>query len=120
MTRAWMKGMVVLACAAAAGAATSAAAADGRPEALLGLRVDGERGQLVLEVSDSGCTTKQDFKIERAGDELTVVRLRRDACKMMPQRGTVTFTFEELGLKPHQSFTIRNPFTGEPFQPEVP
>ena len=77
-------------CAAVAGAT---AAAGRRAEKLLALRADAEKGELVVEVWASGCTQKADFRIERAGEVLTVVRLRPDACKTTPERATVTFTY---------------------------
>jgi hypothetical protein len=117
MTRRWMRRVVLAACAV--GAASAVAAAEGKPEKLLGLRVDAEKGELAVEVWSGGCTTRKDFRVDRAGEDLTVVRLRRDDCKMVPERATVTFTYAELGLKPHQAFTVRNPFTGDAFAASV-
>lgn len=108
----WTKRAVLLACALLAAAAVHAA--DRKPEKLLGLRADGDKGELAIDVWASGCTEKAHFKVERAGDQLTVFRLQRDSCKMMPQRTTITFTFAEVGLRPNQAFTVRNPFTSDP------
>ncbi len=119
MTMRWVKRAALLACAAAAVTA-SAGPAGGKPEKLLGLRADADRGQLVFEVWTGGCTEKRSFRVERSGAELTLIRLERDACKMMPQATTVSFTLDELGLKPHQPFTVRNAFVADPSAAAIP
>jgi hypothetical protein len=95
----------------AALAATAALAGDASPEKLLGLSADDEKGQITFVVWASGCAKKADFRVELAGKALTLVRLRPDSCKMMPQRWDLTFTLAEVGLKPHDVFTVTNPFT---------
>ncbi len=92
-------------------AATTALPGERRPEKLLGLDADDEKGRLTFVVWASGCTEKADFRVERSGKALTLIRLRRDSCKMMPQRTSLTFTLEEVGLEPHDVFTVTNPFT---------
>jgi hypothetical protein len=94
--------------------AVAARAGDGKPEKLLGLSADGEKGQVTFEVWTGGCTQKAHFRVARTGSELTLVRTQRDSCKMMPQRSTVSFTFAELGLKPHEAFTVANRFVADP------
>lgn len=115
----WAKRAAFLICSCAALAAAAVQASDRKPEKLLGLRADGEKGELAIEVWTGGCTAKAHFKVERAGEQLTVVRLQRDACKMTPERTTITFTLAELGLKPGQIFTVRNPFAGDPFAASI-
>jgi len=97
-------------------AATAPLAADRRPEKLLGVVADDEKGQITFVVWASGCAQKADFRVERSGKTLTLVRLQRDACKMMPQRMDLTFTLAEVGLKPHDVFTVTNPFTASVMQ----
>jgi hypothetical protein len=89
----------------------TAVAADRRPEKLLGIDADDEKGRITFVVWASGCAQKADFRLDRAGTALTLIRLRPDSCKMMPQRMDLTFTLEEVGLKPHDVFTVTNPFT---------
>lgn len=102
----WGAGLVACAILAASGAR----AGSGRPERLLGLRVDGAKGQVTFDVWTSGCTDKADFRVERSAEGFTLIRLRRDACKMMPMAMQVSFSFAELGLKPHAAFTVGNRF----------
>jgi hypothetical protein len=106
----WKAGLV--ACAILA--ASVAGAADGRPEKLLGLRVDDDKGQVAFDVWTTGCTEKRDFRVERSAEGFTLVRVERDTCKMMPDTTQVTFTFAELGLKPHAAFTVGNRFAVGP------
>lgn len=86
------------------------AAWGGQPESLLGLRTDFDLGTLTIEVAGSGCTRKEDFRFDLAGDRLTVVRVRRDDCKAMPQKTALTFTLQEAGLTPHRAFSVVNRF----------
>jgi hypothetical protein len=102
----WTAGLVACAILAAPGARAGGT----RPEKLLGLRVDEAKGQITFDVWTGGCTTKADFRVERSAEGFTLVRVRRDACKMMPMAMQVEFTFAELGLKPHVAFTVGNRF----------
>jgi hypothetical protein len=106
----WRAGLV--ACAILA--ATAARAGDGKPEKLLGLRVEDEKAQVTFDVWTTGCTRKADFRLERSAEGFTLVRVTRDTCKMMPMATQVTFTFAELGLKPHAVFTVGNRFAANP------
>ncbi len=93
--------------------AVTARAGEGKPEKLIGLTVKPDDGQVAFEVYTTGCTQRSDFRVERSGDAVTLVRLRRDTCKMMPSTTTVVFTFAELGVKPHAAFTVGNRFAAE-------
>lgn len=86
-------------------------AEDERPELLLGLSTDSAAGQVVFEVASSGCTAKEDFRCEFKENTLTIFRIRRDACKAMPQKTSIAFTLEELGIPPHQPFVLGNRIT---------
>lgn len=90
--------------------AAPALAEEERTEALLGVATDFDAGKVTFEVASTGCTGKGDFRLKRDGDTLTLLRLRRDACKAMPQRTKLDFTLEELGVTPHKPFKIANPF----------
>lgn len=95
-------------------------AAEGKSEKLLGLSADDEKGLVTFEVWASGCAKKADFRVERSGTALTLIRLRPDTCKMMPQRWSVSFTLAELGLKPHETFTVSNRFTPSVNEASIP
>jgi hypothetical protein len=88
--------------------AVPALAAEEPPEALLGVSTDLAAGQVVFEVASNGCTAKADFRGRLEGAVLTLVRIRRDACKAMPRREPIAFSLAELGLKAHQPFTLGN------------
>lgn len=90
--------------------AAPALAEEERTEALLGVASDFDAGKVSFEVASTGCTGKKDFRVKRDGDTLTLLRLRRDACKAMPQRTKIDFTLEELGVTPHKPFKVANPF----------
>jgi hypothetical protein len=101
-------------------AAPAPARGGGKPEKLLGLHADADRGQLAFEVWTGGCTEKRSFRVERTGTELTLFRLERDGCKMVPQAATITFGLDELGLKRDQPFTVRNAFVADPETAALP
>jgi hypothetical protein len=86
------------------------AAAAEQPEVLLGVSLDFDKGQITLEVASSGCTKKEDFRLEYANRVLTVIRKERDACKAMPQKIALTFPLKEIGIAPHTAFRIANTF----------
>jgi hypothetical protein len=88
--------------------AGTAGAAEQPPEVLLGVGTDFDAGQVTFVVASTGCTTRADFRCDQKDGKLTLIRERRDACKAMPQRLTITFTLKELGLSPHQPFTLGN------------
>ena len=78
-------------------------------EPILGLATDAEAKTVSIMVSSSGCTDKSYFSFALEGDVLTFKRIKRDACKAMPCRHTVTYSFEELGINPESAFRIGNP-----------
>ena len=96
-----------------AGVALAGPAGAGEPELLLGLSLDGGAGRLVIEVASSGCTSKGDFTFERQGEVVTVVRRARDACKAMPSRARLEFTFAEAGLEAGKPIRVGNRFVGD-------
>jgi hypothetical protein len=62
-------------------------------------------------VSSTGCTDKSYFSFALEGDVLIFKRIKRDTCKAMPRRDTITYSLDELGIKPESSFRIGNPIT---------
>lgn len=88
--------------------AGSALAADERPERLLGVSTDFDAGRITFEVASNGCTARKDFRCDLKDGTLTLLRLRRDACKAMAQREKIVFTLAELGLSPNAPFALGN------------
>jgi hypothetical protein len=88
--------------------AGTALAAGERPESLLGVVTDFDAGKIIFEVASNGCTAKKDFRCDLKDGTLTLVRVRRDSCKAMPQREKIVFTLEELGLSPNKPFALGN------------
>ena len=43
-------------------------------------------------------------------DELTIIRTKKDECKMMPEELTLTYTLKEAGIDPNKPFKIVNKF----------
>jgi hypothetical protein len=101
---------VAVACG---GAALATAAWAGEPEDLLGFSLDAGRGRLTLEVVSTGCTAKGDFRFERQGEVLTVVRQARDACKAMPSRARLEFTLAEAGVDVRTPLRLANRFVAD-------
>ena len=84
------------------------------PEPLLGFELDGE--DFRITVAQKGGTSHNSFRFDiRKTDEgqfVTVVRIVRDECKMMPQRETLTFMTEEIGIDTRKPVFITNSFVG--------
>jgi len=58
-----------------------------------------ENHQIVLTALSSGCTKKEDFRIQFSEPmSLTVTRLRQDRCRAVPRPKAFRYSFEELGL----------------------
>lgn len=87
----------------------SAALAE-QKEVLLGLTTDFDKETLTIEVASSGCTESKDFRLDFADNVLTVFRTRRDACKAMPGRLSLTYPLREAGIGPHKPFRVGNAF----------
>jgi len=83
-------------------------------EPLLGFELDAE--DFRITVAQKGGTSHNSFRIDvKKSDEgqfVTVVRIVRDECKMMPQRETLTFMTEEIGIDPRKPVFITNSFVG--------
>jgi hypothetical protein len=85
-------------------------AAAEQPEVLLGVSTDFDKGEITFDVIASGCTKKDDFRFDYRNYVLTVIRLRPDACKAMPEKIGIAFQLQEVGIDRHTPFTISNPF----------
>lgn len=73
------------------------------------------RDQAVFWVSSNGCTSKQDVTpmVQRQGGEvvITLRRLEEDRCTRPLRDGVqLQWSFDELGLRPGSSVTVRNPY----------
>lgn len=86
-------------------------------EPLLGVELDGD--DFRITISQKGGTFKHSFRfdVRKSGEEqfVTVVRISRDECKMVPQREVLTFTAEEIGIDPRKPVFITNSFLGYEF-----
>lgn len=87
------------------------------PEPLLGFELDGD--DFRITVAQKGGTSHNSFRFDiRKTDEgqfVTVVRIVRDECKMMPQREVFTFMTEDIGIDPRKPVFITNSFVGYTF-----
>lgn len=82
------------------------------PETLLGYTF-GVHG-ITLQVASGGCTQKEDFVVEKRQHSryqaLTFYRWHEDLClALLPYGTSLTFSYEELDLKPGSRFQISNP-----------
>lgn len=111
--------MIALIAAAAAAAQLAAGVPPLMP--VYGVSTDG-RG-VTVELQPAGCNTlKSDFTvaISRAVDRPTILFTRRSAsssqaaCKAPPHAVALTWSYEDLGLKPGQPFSLANPLVMAP------
>jgi hypothetical protein len=80
-------------------------------ESIFGIATNAEKKTLSIEVLSSGCTDKSYFSFALEGGVLTFKRIKRDACKAMPSRHAITYSLEELGIKPQKPFRLGNPIS---------
>lgn len=80
-------------------------------EPLFGVVTNAKAKTVEIVVSSSGCTDKSYFSFGLEGNVLTFKRIRRDACKAMPRPHGITYSLEELGIKPGSSFRLGNPIS---------
>jgi hypothetical protein len=78
---------------------------------------------VTVQLQPAGCNTlKSDFTVavSKAVDRPTILFARRravgslDACKALPRAVTVTWSYDDLGLKPGQPFSLANPLVMAP------
>lgn len=87
-----------------------------RPEAFESVRrVDFDGQRLSIVVGSNGCTEASSFEVRIKDDEpaeLSLTRRSPDMCKaLVPDGKTVSWTYDELGLKPGQSVRVINPIS---------
>lgn len=73
-------------------------------------------GGVRIQVRSSGCTWKNSFVVHKESSGsvtlLTFVRVDFDPCLALYYYGQeLSYSYEELGLQPHENFMIRNPMT---------
>lgn len=82
-------------------------------EQLYGLQV-GPEG-ITFQVFSGGCTTKENFRIQRfTADpiQILLIRVVPDLCEAFrPYGTTLTYSYESLGLENGQSFIVLNPLS---------
>lgn len=83
----------------------------GTVEELFGLQV-GPEG-ITFQVFSGGCTSIEDFRIERFASnpvQLLLVRIEPDLCEAyIPYGTTIRYSYESLGLDNGQRFRVLNP-----------
>ncbi|MBK6936280.1 MAG: hypothetical protein IPH18_04855 [Chitinophagaceae bacterium] len=89
-------------------------------EKLLGFSTNYDKQEVTITVVTTGCTTKADFSIKVSGSNITVVRKKRDMCKMMPDAVSFTYTMKEAGVDPNKAYTIKNKFVANPNLANIP
>ena len=86
-----------------------------------GVSTDGHG--VTVELQPAGCNTlKSDFTvaISKAVDRPTILFTRRSAssslvaCKAPPRTVEITWSYDDLGLKPGQPFSLANPLVMAP------
>lgn len=89
-------------------------------EKLLGLSFDYDKSEVTINVVTTGCTTKNDFAFKISGNNITVVRKKRDACKAMPEATSFTYKMNTVGLDANKLYTIKNKFIANPNLANIP
>jgi hypothetical protein len=84
------------------------------PATLVGISLNYDKMQVTIQVVGSGCTQSSDFKFELKDNILTVVRLKMDFCKAMPEVVSFTYSLKDAGIEANKSFTIANKFITNP------
>ncbi len=89
-------------------------------EKLLGFSTNYDKQEVTITVVTTGCTVKSDLSIKVSGTNITVVRKKRDMCKMMPDAVSFTYTMKEAGLDVNKTYTIKNKFVANPNLANIP
>ncbi len=89
-------------------------------EKLMGISFNYEKKEITLQVVTTGCTVKNDFQFKVSNNTITIIRKKRDICKMMPEKASFTYTFAETGLSKDKSYTIVNSFMANPDLANIP
>jgi len=79
-------------------------------ERLLGVSFNSDKKEISITVVTSGCTQKDDFQFVMKDGDLTILRKKRDACKMLESATTFTYSLKDAGIDPNKPFRIKNEF----------
>lgn len=79
-------------------------------ERLLGVSFDYDKKEINITVVTSGCTEKDDFQFVMKTGDLTILRKKKDTCKMVESATTFTYSLKEAGIDPNKPFRIKNKF----------
>jgi hypothetical protein len=77
-------------------------------ENLLGISTDLDKGEITIQAASSGCTVKKDFRFVYQKDILAVYRTKRDSCKAMPEKISLTYKMKDVGVVPNKAFSLSN------------
>ena len=62
-------------------------------ETLYGMNINEKN--IVVKVYSFGCTKAKDFSVEEQGDELSIVRIKIDRCRKMPELVSIRLPFHK-------------------------
>ncbi len=80
-------------------------------EPVFSLAFNPQNETVSIEVLSMGCTRKQSFAFDLAGEALTIIRLEPDKCKMPPHRVILTYTGRDVLLLRGRTFRLMNPIS---------
>jgi hypothetical protein len=91
-----------------------------RVEKLLGVSFNYDKKEITIQAVSTGCTVKNDFQFKVSNNNITIIRKKRDECKMMPGMASFTYSFLESGLSPDKTYLIKNKFIANPNLANIP
>lgn len=83
-------------------------------EKLLGFSFNYEKNEVAITVITKGCTGKSDFSFTVQGKMVTVLRIKKDECKAMPEAVVLTYSLKEAGLDANKEYSVGNLFIANP------
>lgn len=89
-------------------------------EKLLGLVFNYDKGEIALTVVTKGCTGKADFSFTVSDGTITVLRIKKDECKAMPEAAVFLYSMKELGIDPNKYYKLMNGFMANPDLANIP
>ncbi len=87
---------------------------DAAGEKLIGFTFNYEKSEVAITVISKGCTGKSDFSFKVQGNMITVVRMKKDECKAMPEAVVFTYSLKEAGLDANKDYSLVNRFVANP------
>jgi len=85
------------------------------PEELLGVSLNFDKKEITITVVTGGCTEKNDFQFVMKNGALTILRKKKDTCKMLQTKISFTYSLKEAGIDPNKPFKIMNKFSANAF-----